>query len=236
MRTFSSGIRARLTAYLPEYANGTLGAPRTWILERLLTRDSKIREELHHLKSIQSVVYKQSELTPDPSVYGKIRAAVQATPVESKTNWRPSLVWIPIVGLLIVAGIMLWRVLPPGLVIQWSVEGEVPTSFRVYRAPSSSASADDFTLIGELTAEPGVASYGYTDLLLLPGQQFSYRVEGYNPAGRLATSQVMVGNSFEAVPGQVMLLMLITVGGMGVFIFYRQLKPAKQEHGHMALM
>lgn len=230
-----SRIRVRLAGYLPEYVNGTLGSPLSWILERWLAKDAAAREEVRRLQMLRTSVRVQTQVDPNPVVYSKIAAATQFTAVARANTWRPSLVWIPIVVLLILSGVLLWRVLPPGLVVQWSVEGEVPTTFRVYRAPAESAKSDDFALIGELAAEEGIAEYGYTDLRLVPGQQFSYRVEGFNASGQLATSQVMDGDSLEAMPGQLLLLLLIIVGVMGIFTSIRQLKPHRQLQGPIAL-
>lgn len=138
--------------------------------------------------------------------------------------------------LLILAGILLWRVLPPGLVVQWSVQGEVPATFRVYRAPAESAEADDFTLIGELAAESGVVNYDFTDLRLIPGQQFSYRVEGFSETGQLATSQAMVGDSLEALPGQLILLLVVSVIGLGIYAALGQFFPVHLGGGRYSIV
>jgi hypothetical protein len=177
----------------------------------------------------------QTQLDPSPAVYSRIAAATRSTAIERANTWRPSLIWIPIIVLLILTGVILWRVLPPGLVVQWSVEGEVPTTFRVYRAPAESTESDDFTLIGELAAETGVVNYGFTDLRLFPGRQFSYRVEGFSETGQLATSQAMVGDSLEALPGQLLLFVVIIMGGMGILTSIRQLKPPRQDQRRIAL-
>jgi hypothetical protein len=207
----------------------------TWILERWLARDTAAREEVRHLKMLRTTVRGQSLVEPSPAIYSKIAGAPQPTARERANTWRPSLIWIPIVALLILTGILVWRVLPPGLVVQWSVEGEAPTTFRIYRAPAESAESDDFTLIGELAAKEGIAEYGYTDLRLIPGQQFSYRVEGFSETGQLATSQAMIGDSLEALPGQLLLLLVIGVGGIGVITSYRQLKLHGQDQRRIAL-
>jgi hypothetical protein len=80
-------------------------------------------------------------------------------------------------------------------------------------------------MIGELAAEEGVAEYGFTDLRLIPGQQFSYRVEGFGEAGQLATSQAMVGDSLDAMPGQLLLLLVVCVIGLGIYAAIEQFLP-----------
>ncbi|MGB3713366.1 MAG: hypothetical protein WA996_02950 [Candidatus Promineifilaceae bacterium] len=221
----NSRLRVRLIGYLPEYVNGTLGSPLKWIVERWLVNDAEALEEVKRLQMMRAMVRVQSQADPSPAIYSKIAATTQSTAIERVNTWRPSLIWIPIVVLLILTGILVWRVLPPGLELQWSVEGEVPTTFRVYRAPAESAKADDFTLIAELDAEDGVLEYGFTDLRLIPGRQFSYRVEGYSHTGQLAISQAMVGDSLEALPGQLLLLFVVGVIGFGIFAAVRQFIP-----------
>jgi hypothetical protein len=184
---------------------------------------------------MRSMVRGQSQINPNPAIYNRIITAAQFVAVRRPGIWRPSLIWVPIVLLLILAGTLLWRVLPPGLVVQWSVEGEPPATFRVYRAPIESSEIDDFTLIGELSAEAGVVDYGFTDLRLIPGQNFSYRVEAISETGLLATSQAMVGNSLEALPGQLLLLLVITVTSLGIYTLIRQIKLSDQVQSRLVL-
>jgi hypothetical protein len=231
-----SRIRARLIGYFPEYINGTLGSSQKWILERWLTTDAEAREELLQLQIMRSMVRGQSQINPSPSIYKKIVTAEHSAAVRRTSTWRPSLIWVPIVLLLILAGILLWHVLPPGLVVQWSVQGKAPATFRVYRAPAESSEIDDFTLIGELAAESGVVDYGFTDLRLIPGQSFSYRVEAISDVGQLAASQAMVGDSLDALPGQLLLILIAAATLLGLLSAARQYRYSSRSVGRMALI
>ena len=101
--------------------------------------------------------------------------------------------------------------MPPGLQVSWSLEGNAPEAFRGYRAPAESSSLEEFTLIGELPVEAGIDQYGYTDLRLVPGQQFKYLVEAVDESGFSVTSQALVGDSLEALPRQLLFAGFITV-------------------------
>ena len=206
----------------------------SWIVELWLSSDVQAREEFQDLQKIRSIIRVQPQLHPHPLVYSRIAAAIKTKTVRPTVAWRPTLVWAPIVAILIFSAITILRVAPPGLVVQWSVEGELPVTFRILRAPAEEA--DDFTVIGELDAESGVVEYGFTDLRLIPGQVFQYRVEALSPTGQLTTSQAMVGNTLDALPGQLLLVLTFMVAALGIIALFNHLRSSQWKDGRLALL
>jgi hypothetical protein len=220
---------------LPAYVNGTLGSAQLWILERWLARDSALQAEVDELRGFRSIMQDQALINPDPSVLVRVKSATAGERIQPRVNWQPSLVWPMIIALLAVAAVLFWRALPPGLEISWSLDGPVPESFKVYRAPVDSSSGDGFSLIGELPAQPGVDNYGYTDLRLVPGQQFLYQVEAVDGSGNTVTSKALTGNSLEALPRQVFFLTIFVVICFALLSMLRQYRLGKSIPVHFAL-
>jgi hypothetical protein len=95
--------------------------------------------------------------------------------------------------------------------LQWSVEGEGAQGFHVYRAtvePGRTAEASDFVLLDEVPVRSGKEAYSFTDVRLLPGQEYVYRVEVLNQQGWPAASQTVTGRSADALPGQIAMLLV----------------------------
>jgi hypothetical protein len=110
----------------------------------------------------------------------------------------------------VLALLLLWNVVQPGIGLQWSVNGTVPTAFRVYRAPAGS---DRFEILREIPAQSGTADYSYVDTALWPGQDYQYRVEAVNDRAAAAT---VAANGAEVVPAQLAIVLsslLIGIAG-----------------------
>ena len=228
------GMRRFIREYLPAYVNGTLGILQRRLLDGWLARDAALQDELSELSSLHSVMHNQPLDAPDPSILVRIRAAAASEPVQPRVSWRPSLVWPLTVTILVLAVILLWRTLPPGLEVSWSLSGPAPESFKVYRASVDSTSSDEFSLIGELPAQTGIAKYDYTDIRLVPGQQFLYQVEAIGDSGNTITSAALVGNALEAFPRQLLFLIILAVIGFAVVKMLRQLKTLLLNPGQFA--
>ena len=230
-------INQQLQNQLPAYVNGTLGPAQRKIIALWLKRDVQARKTADKLRTLQTAVQRQPRRSPSPAVLGKIQAQIQQKAAQTTTaNPRPA-IQIPALGFpvlllsivtLLLAATVMWQALPPGIVLQWSVEGQAPETFRVYRAPADSdltLAATQFELIDEVPAANRVQEYTFTDVRLLPGQNYVYRVEGLTAAGQSAASQIITGRSIDALPGQLALLLVIVFCGYVVYTMFKQWRP-----------
>jgi hypothetical protein len=56
--------------------------------------------------------------------------------------------------------LVLWGIVRPGVLLEWSVEGSGLAAYRIYRAEEGSA---EFQLLEEIPAETGAGRYRYID-------------------------------------------------------------------------
>ena len=207
-----------LRALLPWYANGTLGEEEAVQVETWLMQDARARAELETWRRMMAAVESQLEQRPGAEVrrrvLGQIRLEAQA-PARTRMRWSPAGL-VGAAALAMVVLVALWLAIKPGVVLQWTVDGgstpagDGVAAYRVYRAPLGSA---EYRLLHEAPARAGMQEYTYIDALLLPGQAFSYQVEGVNEAGRVALSQTVSGSAQAALPGQMAILFTSLLAG-----------------------
>jgi hypothetical protein len=173
-----------------------------------------------------------------------VRAAVQGQPtrlppvalrqrVLAQTRVRPRTPhWLPVLSgavLAVLALFLLWNAVQPGIGLQWTVDGAVPTAFRVYRA---SADSDRFEFVREVPAQAGVMDYTYVDTALWPGQTYRYRVEAVNAA---TTSATIAANGAEVLPAQIaILLSSLLIGLAGAYALQEMTKVYRPRHWRAA--
>jgi len=194
---------------LPEYANNTLSPVKRWIFAWWLKRNATVCAELQSLEHLREAAQSQPIHAPSAEVFRQIQAGVHVsaklrvttTPTEP-AFWRA---WIGGMTLVFLSLILLWNVLPPGVVLQWTAHGGEPIAFRVYRATTSDET-EDFELVQEISAAPDARVYTFRDFLLLPGREYVYRVEVIDQNG-LSTSQTIMSDAMEALPGQLAALL-----------------------------
>jgi hypothetical protein len=112
--------------------------------------------------------------------------------------------WLPVLSgavLAVLALLLLWNVVQPGIGLQWTVNGAVPVAFRVYRAPAGS---DRFEIVREIPAQSGIVDYTYVDTALWPGQAYRYRVEAVNAE---AASATISANGTDVLPTQLAIVL-----------------------------
>jgi hypothetical protein len=126
---------------------------------------------------------------------------------------------------LLLAATLIWQALPPGIVLQWSVEGSTPETFRVYRAEVDAGIESRFELLDELPATAQAQKYTFIDFRLLPGQEYLYRVEGLNSAGQPAASQTITGQGVDALPGQLAILLVFIFTGYCLWQIFQLRRP-----------
>jgi len=152
--------------------------------------------------------------TPSVDVFRRIQAVVQISP---KSSIQPGFwkTWVGGMVLILLSAIILWHVIPPGIVLQWSAQGGQPETFRVYRADTIHGTGD-FELVHEVAATPDAQVYTFRDFLLVPGEEYVYRVEVIDQNGLASSSQTIMSHATEALPGQLALFISLIITGYGV--------------------
>jgi hypothetical protein len=223
-------LKKEFGPWLPAYAAGTLGGWRRLAVKAWLKRDAVAREQLRQIQALRHEIRRQPQVQPSADVYREIQAAIaqDAKLAPAGRPIRPAVAWVAAIVIALVALLVTWQALPPGISLEWSVQGEQPQAFRIYRAPiapDSPAPSQPFTLLEELPADEAAAAYRFTDWLPLPGQEYVYRVEALDQSGQPTASQTVVGRGLDALAGQ--LLTLAAVGlllASTVFIVRRNLR------------
>lgn len=231
-------IIQHLNTQLPAYTNGSLSPIPKKIVAFWLSRDEQARLTAENLHTLQTAVQRQPRRSPSPAVLGKIQAQIHTqqaslmrTAHQRISNQKTALgfpVLILSIVTLILAASVIWQALPPGIVLQWSVQGQAPETFRVYRAEAGSGQivADNqFELINEVPAAGRIREYTFTDIRLLPGQNYVYRVEGLTATGQPAASQTITGRATDALPGQLAMLLVLVFCGYVVYAMFQQWRP-----------
>jgi hypothetical protein len=220
-------------SWLPAFVNGTLDPIRRRAIEIRLRYDQPFRNEIARLRQIQADIKMQESKIVPAGVLLRIQQQIQnqaAPPLETvntdfglRTIGRPFLVSLILLILFALAATL--YAMPPGIMLEWSVEGEAPSSFRIYRAVTGGAnlaSVSDYTLLSEIPAEIDGESYVFTDIRPLPGQTYLYRVDAVGDNGLLAISQSVVGRGFDALPGQLASISAILGLAIMLWIAIRQ--------------
>lgn len=205
---------------LPFYLNGSLSRDENQQIEAWLRQDLAARQELASWREIQLAVSGQDGLMPTNRAYQALMDRIQSSPEQVTVSSRLRLQPGKVLGALLITLIVLyglWKAVAPGIALEWSLQGEGVSAFKVYRATAGQA---QFDLISEIPARVGTDRYSYVDVHLLPGKDYIYRVEGIGLAGDLAASKSIVSNSMGVLPGQLaVLLASLLVGLWSVNIF-----------------
>ncbi len=185
----------------PAYLNGSLSLEERQAFEQQLQQNPPDQPGLEDWRLVQQAVQSQPLYASPVEVERRIMAAIHRNKLQARNSFPASL--LASFGLVICILALLWGAVRPGVVLAWSGEDSRLASYRVYRAPLGS---QDFSLVSEVPAQPGVAEYTFVDPLLLPGQAYSYRVEGIGSTGQAAVSAPVEGRGSDALPGQAALL------------------------------
>lgn len=213
-------IRNFLKSLLPQFANSTLNPWLSWVVVLWVKWDENARYELESLQYLQKVIHAQALKPASPEVWARIQDHVSITPITYPAQSRRGFwqVWAVGMALIVLSFILFWFVLPPGIVLQWTTSGNKPVTFRIYRA--NSGQPQNFELLDEISASTNLTSLGarvftYRDLFLLPGQTYEYRIEMIDPNG-LAYSETIMSQAFQALPGQLALLISLLFVAYGI--------------------
>jgi hypothetical protein len=121
-----------------------------------------------------------------------------------------------ILGLLLI--FFAWFAIPPAVDLQWSVFGTSPKEFRVYRAEGPESAS--FELVQAITVNSPMTSYRFRDYQLLPGREYTYRIEAIGQNDESLADGLVIGDSSLVLPGQVALITagLVSLYGLWVYL------------------
>jgi hypothetical protein len=209
MGSMSTSDPHDLNELLPWYANHTLAPDEQRAVEAWLQADPASARRLATWQQIQSAAVSQLQVAPSPAVRQKLMARIQARHQARQIRW--AWVWGTAMAALVL--MVLWLVVQPGIALQWSVDGGHASQFRIYRAVNGGR---DFNLLNEVPAQPNIRDYTFTDTSSLPGQHYTYLVEAIGASGRSILSQTVTGDGLDALPSQLLLLLVSLLAGYAV--------------------
>ncbi len=192
------------TDLLPWYLNHSLPADEQPPVEEQARRSP---QTLNAWQVVRSAALSQPARVPPAAARQRVLSQIRAT--GHLPGWLPALSGV---AFALVALLLLWHIVQPGIGLQWSVNGAVPTAFRVYRAPEGS---DRFEIVREVPAQSGILDYTYVDTALWPGQAYQYRVEAVNVQTASAT---IAANGADVLPTQLaIVLSSLLIGLAGAY-------------------
>jgi hypothetical protein len=206
-----------VTDLLPWYLNHSLP-----VAERPAVEE-QARQQLQTLnawQAVRSAALSQPQRVPPTTVRQHVLAQARATARTGR-----ALRWLPLLsgtlcGLL--ALLLLWNIVQPGIGLQWSVAGAVPAAFRVYRTPAGS---DRFEIVREVPAQSGMMDYTFVDTALWPGQAYQYRVEAVNAETASAT---VAANGADVLPAQLAIVFSsLLIGAAGAYVLRELSLPGR---------
>ena len=206
-----------LTDLLPWYLNHSLPEAEQPAVEDQARRSPHL---LNAWQAVRSAALSQPQRVPPAALRQRVLAQAQ---VKSKMpRWLPALSGVV---LAMLALLLLWSVVQPGIGLQWSVNGAVPVAFRVYRAPAGS---DRFEFVREVPAQSGIVDYAYVDTALWPGQTYQYRVEAVNAETASAT---IAANGADLLPTQLALVFSsLLIGLAGAYVLREMATTPRLSH------
>lgn len=189
---------------LPWHINRTLGENEARQVEAWLESSLEARIGYHKLKKIAQSVGEQPVGHLNPGVWQLLLQKARR-PAPLMSFWLSGMnFWIIAAAIALAVMLSLWAALKPGIVLNWSVSGDIPETFRVYRSRPGAAS---YELIQEIASQPGVTNYRFIDLRLAPLNTFVYRVEGRVSGGGIALSQSVLAPPLPAFFAQLALFL-----------------------------
>ncbi len=194
---------------LPWYANHTLSAVEHETVEEWVETKPEVASQLAAIENVRLVVNAQPRLLPSPAVRRQLLARIHT---ERRTAVRlDRSAWS--IGLLValVLLVALWAVVQPGIALQWSVDGNGASAYRIYRAPAGSK---DFNLLGEIPAQTNAQAYSFIDSTSLPGLTYTYVVEAVTQNGQTSLSPLAVGRGWDVLPAQLALILTSILAGL----------------------
>ena len=214
---FKKHTSSTVTDLLPWYLNHSLPANDQPAVDEQARHSP---QRLAAWQAVRSAALSQPTRVPSATVRQRVLAQTRA---RSKTPR-----WLPVLSgavLAVLALLLLWNVVQPGIGLQWSVNGAVPAAFRVYRA---TAGSERFEVVREVPAQAGIMDYTYVDTALWPGQTYQYRVEAVNAETASAT---IAADGAEVLPTQLAIVFSsLLVGLAGAYALREIVTTSRPVH------
>lgn len=189
-----------IQALLPAYASNSLPPAERDRVAIWLEEHPQQRRQVEFWDELRKGLLAQPQPTPRQDVWQGI---IHRAELRRRQGMRNAVSALAGLSLAAVTLVLLYFIIRPGVMLQWSVSGTESLTYRVYRAPSGS---QDFVLLGEVQGVTGIRQYSYLDALILPGKSYIYRVEALTLSGSPVISQRVVSQSTAALPGQLAIL------------------------------
>jgi hypothetical protein len=209
---------------LPWYINETLSESEKIAVQDLIDHHPNWLKDYHITQHISKILQEQESLTPSNRVKDHLLNIVHNQPIRPKNTIHP---WLWGGPLTILIFIILWLVVQPGTLLQWSINGISSESFLIYRAPEGSS---QFVLIDELSAIPAQPNYQYADTLVVPGQTYQYLIEVRDQHGNTTRSQATTNDSQMALAAQIALFLTSIILTFGIIKVVQEIKTFPQLH------
>jgi len=207
---------------LPWYLNESLTTKEKEAVEAWLQRDEQAQGMQETADIIREAIVSQPNQAPSRQVKTQLLAKIHQ-PQPRKSFLSAPLAWgLPVATLLFA---LLWLLVRPGTQLQWSVDGDNLSAFRIYRAPAGSTT---FELIEELPASVEQQTYEYSDLAVFPGQTYHYVLEITDRNGRTTLSPVIANNSLSTFAAQFAILLTSFVLTFGMITIAQEIKTFPQ--------
>jgi hypothetical protein len=213
----------------PWAVNHSLTEAEQCVVEEAMRQQPDQTRELHHAwEQVRTATLSQPQRVPAPVVRKRVLAQARAqrmqTALGARTRWLTALSGA-ILALVTLA--VLWSVVQPGIGLHWSVNGAVPSAFRIYRAPLGDTR---FEVVREVPARPDTLDYSFTDTILWPGQVYQYRIEAVNHE---VTSATIAANGSDVLPLQLAIVLSSLMIGLAAVYLLRQLTAAPLSNWEM---
>jgi hypothetical protein len=207
-------VREKLAVYLPGYINGNLHPILQFGISRWTRLDPEGQRQLATARLLKENANSLTYHQPSSKVLQRLRKQIkyQSGSQSKQSSMWP--VWAIQIILALLAFILVWRGLPPGIILKWSVREGEPSKFLIYRAELESPDAledNHFVLLKEIPAHGREKLYEFMDMRLLPGQTYIYRVEAVDQQGRAADAQSITGQGLDVLPSQLALIFATSV-------------------------
>jgi hypothetical protein len=201
---------------VPWIVNHSLTEAEQHVVEEAVRQQPDQARELNLAwHQVRVATLSQSQHAPAPIVRQRVLARTR-----TQAQFRAQPRWLPLLSGVILAVLtlaVLWNVVQPGIGLQWSVNGSVPSAFRIYRAPLGS---DRFEIVREVPARANTLDYSFIDTTLWPGQAYQYRIEAVNHE---AASATIAASGSDVLPLQLAIVFSSLLIGLAAAFVLRQL-------------
>ncbi len=187
-----------------------------------MQRDQNARIHFNSTLQLSQILHSQTSHAPSSKAKDLLLNKVHNRSIQTKSGVFPWLWGGPTMLLIF---ILLWLIVQPVTQLQWSTNGNTPELFRIYR---SQAGDGQYELIEELPAIPTQQIYQYSDLIVVPGRNYQYKIEVRDQSGNTSLSQTVMSNSLMTFAAQISILLTSMVLTFGLITLTQEVKSFHQ--------